>query len=139
MSVEETEGVINGYLESLLHGGDFSAFFAEDIAWTTMETGDEVHGREAVRDYIVSLHSEMFQASPELRSLTVGDGRVALEATFVGKHVAEFAGIPASGKEVRLPYAIFYSVADGKITELRAYFPILALVQQLTGVAEARA
>ena len=31
-----------------------------------------------------------------------------------------------------------FSVADGKITELRSYFPMLALVQQLTGVAATR-
>jgi ketosteroid isomerase-like protein len=40
-----------------------------------------------------------------------------------------------SGEEaritVRAPYSVFYDIAEGKITALRAYFPILALVQQL--------
>ena len=61
-----------------------------------------------------------------------GDGSAALEAVFVGKHAAEFAGIPATGEEVRLPYVVCYDVSNGKINALRAYFPILALVQQLT-------
>ena len=39
---------------------------------------------------------------------------------------------------VRLPYSIFYDVSDGKIRALRAYFPIAALVQQLTEAASAR-
>jgi steroid delta-isomerase-like uncharacterized protein len=139
MSVEETERVMDSYIDALTHGADFGSFFAEDVVWTTMETGDEIRGREAVRDFIVSFHRESFEALPELRNLVVADGSAALEALFVGRHIADFAGVPGSGKEVRVPYAMFYKVADGKITELRSYFPILALVQQLTGVAEARA
>ena len=32
---------------------------------------------------------------------------------------------------MRLPYTVFYDISEGKIDALRAYFPILALVQQL--------
>ena len=139
MSVEETERVMRSYVEALDHRGDFSSFFAEDVLWTTMETGDQIRGREAVRDYILSLHHKYFDGSPELRGLVVADGSAAVEALFVAKHIAEFAGIPATGKEVRTPYAMFYSVDDGMITELRSYFPFQALIQQLTGAVEARA
>jgi predicted ester cyclase len=54
-----------------------------------------------------------------------------LEAVFVAKHVSEFAGIPPTGADVRLPYAVLYDVADSRITALRAYFPIAALVEDL--------
>ena len=135
MSVEETERTLRAYVDTLVSGGDFSAFFADDVLWTTMETGEQIRGREAVRDHIVALHSQVFDASPELKGVVVGDGQVALEAAFIGKHVADFAGIAATGAEVRLPYAMFYEVTDGKITELRAYFPIAALVQRLGAAA----
>jgi steroid delta-isomerase-like uncharacterized protein len=138
VSVEETERVMRSYEEALDHGGDFSSFFAEDVLWTTMETGDQLRGREAVRDYLLSFHRQYFHGSPELRGLVVADGSAAAESLFVGRHIAEFAGIPASGKEVRTPYSMFYSVDDGKITELRSYFPFQALIQQLTGAMEAR-
>ena len=65
----------------------------------------------------------------------MADGVAALEAVFVGKHTAEFAGVPATGAEVRLPYSVSYDVSGGKITALRAYFPITALVQQLAAAA----
>ena len=136
MSVE-SERTIRAYLEALLHGGDFAAFFSDDVVWTTMETGEQIHGREAVRDFIVDLHSRMFRASPEIGHVAVTDGGAALEAVFAGTHIGEFAGIPATGAEVRLPYTVFYDLAGGRITALRAYFPVLALVQQLraaTGV-----
>jgi predicted ester cyclase len=131
MSAEETERTIRAYLDALLTGGDFASFFDDAIVWTTMETGDEIHGREAVRDFIVALHTQWFQAAPEVRSTTFADGLAGLEAVFAATHTGEFAGIPATGKAVRLPYAVVYDVAGTKITALRAYFPILALIQQL--------
>jgi len=53
MSVESTSQVMNDYLDALLKQEDFARYFADDIAWTTTETGDEVRGRDAVRDLIV--------------------------------------------------------------------------------------
>ena len=135
MTVDETDRTIHQYLDSLQAGGDFAAYFADDVTWTTMETGDQIRGREAVRDFIVALHSQLFEASPEFGHVTLTDGVAALEAVFVGKHIAEFAGVPATGVEVRLPYAVSYDVSGGKIDALRAYFPITALVQQLAAAA----
>jgi steroid delta-isomerase-like uncharacterized protein len=139
MSVEETETTIRGYLAALLNGGDFASFFADEVLWTTMETGDQIRGREPVRDFISALHSQLFDASPELGNVTVADGVAGLEAVFVGTHIAEFAGVPATGTAVRLPYSVFYDVSGGKIDALRAYFPIAALVQQLRDAAAVNA
>ena len=135
MSVEQTDRTIRDYLDDLLGGGDFARFFDEDVVWTTMETAEEIRGRAPVRDFIVALHTVWFRAKPELKSVAVADGVVGLEAVFVGTHAAEFAGVAPTGLEVRLPYSVFYDVADGQITALRAYFPIASLVAQLQGAA----
>jgi steroid delta-isomerase-like uncharacterized protein len=132
MSVDETRQVVGEYLDALRGGGDFGAFFADDVRWTTMETGDVISGRDAVRDFIVALHTKLFDASPEFGRVVCDDGAAALEATFVGKHIAEFAGVEATGADVRLPYSVFYEIEAGKMTALRAYFPITSLVAQLT-------
>ena len=137
MSLEDTEGIVRQYLDALLTGGDFAAIFADDVVWTTMETGHRVQGREAVRDLIITLHKQAFDASPELVHVTFADGVAGLEAVFVGKHIAEFAGVPATGTTVNLPYSVFYDVADGQIAALRAYFPITALIRQLSEAASA--
>ena len=136
MTVEETERTIREYLDALQTGGDFAAYFADDVTWTTMETGDQIRGREPVRDFIVALHGQLFDATPEFGHVTVTDGVAALEAVFVGTHTAEFAGVPATGAEVRLPYSVSYDVSGGKIDALRAYFPITAMVQQLRAAAD---
>ena len=131
MSIEETQHLLGEYFDALLGGGDFGAFFAEDVRWTTMETGDVISGGDAVRDFIVALHTQLFDASPEFGPLICGADSAALEATFVGRHIAEFAGVEATGAEVRLPYSVFYELESGKIKALRAYFPITSLIEQL--------
>jgi ketosteroid isomerase-like protein len=96
MSVDETGRTVREYLDALLTGGDFAAYLADDVVWTTMETSEEVRGIDAVREFILALHRQLFDASPKLGNLTVAEGTAVLEAVFVGKHIAEFAGVPAT-------------------------------------------
>ena len=131
VSVEATKRVMDAYLSALLNGGDIGQFFTDDVLWTTMETGDRVEGREAVRDFIITFHTKLFDAHPELKSLAIGDGIVGLEADFVGTHTGEFAGIAPTGASLRIPYAVFYDVGDDGIKALRAYMPIRQMVAEL--------
>jgi ketosteroid isomerase-like protein len=138
MTDPATQDVMQGYLAALVDRRDFAQFFAPDVRWTTMETGDQVVGRDAVRDLIVGLHTQAFDAHPQLVDVVVGDGTAMLEARFVGRHVDEFAGVPATGTDVDVPYAVAYRIADGLITELHAYMPVLALRAQLADAATRR-
>ena len=138
MSLEATTGTINSYLDALLNGGDFGRFFTDNVRWTTMETGDEIQGREAVRDFIIALHKELFDARPEVRSVGIADGLAALEADFVGVHTGEFAGIAPTGAAVRVPYCVFYDVDEDGITALRAYMPVRQMVAELEAASAAR-
>jgi predicted ester cyclase len=131
MAAEATRAVMDGYLEALFHRSDFGRFFAPDVVWTTMETGEEVRGRDAVRDLIVALHTQAFRAEPEVVNLLTGDTTVMVEAVFVGTHVGDFAGVPATGMQVRWPYSMAYDVAGDSITAIRAYFPMTALRSRL--------
>jgi len=63
----------------------------------------------------------------------------AFEAVFVARHVEELAGVPATGAQVRLPYTLFYDVDGDRITALRAYLSITALVAQLKAARPATA
>ncbi|MGY1805732.1 ester cyclase [Blastococcus sp. SYSU D00669] len=139
MSDVGTRAVMEGYLRALVDRGDFAAFFAPDVTWTTMETGEQVHGREQVRDLVVAFHTQLFDARPELVGLVTGDGVAVLEARFVGTHRGEFAGVPATGRQVDVPYCVGYDVRDGAITALRAYMPVAAMVAQLTSAQPAPA
>jgi predicted ester cyclase len=137
MSLEASKRTIDSYLNALLNGGDFGQFFTDDVHWTTMETGDEIQGRDAVRDFIVALHRELFDAKPEVRSVAITDGLAALEADFVGVHTGEFAGIAPTGAAVRVPYCVFYDMDEDGITALRAYMPVRQLIAELEAAATA--
>jgi steroid delta-isomerase-like uncharacterized protein len=128
---DATRQTIDGYLDALLNGGDFPAFFADDVLWTTMETGEEIRGRDAVAEFITSLHTQIFDAHPELRGVLAENGKAYLEADFVGTHIADFAGIPATGAKVRVPYCVAYDIDGARITALRAYLPLGVLIAQL--------
>ena len=84
---------------------------------------------------IVGLHEQSFDARPEVTNLIVSEGTAAVEAVFVGTHTGEFAGIPATGREVAVPYAVFYELADGEITALRIHGFATGLVAALTAEA----
>ncbi len=135
MTNQATHDVMQAYLAALVDRADFGRFFAPDVRWTTMETGDQVVGRDAVRDFIVGFHTVAFDAHPQLVDMVAGDGTAFLEARFVGRHIGDFAGVPATGAEVDVPYCVAYAVAGGHITELRAYMPILAMRAQLAEAA----
>ena len=132
MSAEETERTLRDYFDALLSGGDFARYFAEDVVWMTMETGEEIRGRAAVADHIVMLHRKLFDARPELLNSAAWDGGALAEALFVGTHTGEFAGIAPTGTSVSVPYCVVYDIGGGAINALRAYFPVASLIKHLT-------
>jgi steroid delta-isomerase-like uncharacterized protein len=137
MSAQATQEVMQGYMAALVDRGDFGRFFAPDVRWITMESGDQIIGRDAVRNFIVAFHTSAFDAHPQVVNLVTGDGTATLEARFVGRHTGDFAGVPATGTEVDVPYAVGYDIADGAITELRAYMPVQGMRAQLAEAAAA--
>jgi predicted ester cyclase len=50
----------------------------------------------------------------------------------VGTHLGEFAGVPATGRQVRVPLAVAYDLEAGRITRGRVYFEIPAFLAQVT-------
>jgi len=56
---------------------------------------------------------------------------VAVRATFQGVHGGLFAGIPATGRSVTVPFMIIYRVAADRIVEHWMQFDAAALVAQL--------
>jgi hypothetical protein len=131
MSVQETQETMTAYLEDLLGGGRYARHFAEDSVVALLWTDQVVHGPAAAEQLIDHMHRVAFAATPVLKTLCIGAGHALAEFEFMARHIGEFAGIAATGKEVHLPYAAAYDLADGKITVLRLYFPLEQLVREL--------
>lgn len=67
-----------------------------------------------------------------MKNLVVDDGKAAIEVDFVGTHTGEFGGVPATGKNVQVPYSAVYDVEDDKISGLRLYVALDLIVQQIS-------
>jgi steroid delta-isomerase-like uncharacterized protein len=131
MSVDATSPTMRSYLDALLARGRFADYFTDDVTWTTVGSGQQLQGREPVRDFLIWMHTRAFDAHPEVKTLLVGDQQAALEADFVGTHTGEFLGMAATGKSVQVPYCVVYDLRGDKIAALRAYIPMELFAQQL--------
>jgi predicted ester cyclase len=132
MSVEETRAVMEQYIAS--EHGDVSSM-ADDVVFRVMATGAEHRTPAGVLGMLQYFYSVAFEATAETRSFVVGPGSAVLEADFVGRHIGEFAGVPATGRDVRVPLCVCYDLRDGKIVEGRVYFEIPVFLAQVSAPA----
>lgn len=110
MSVEQTQKLLDLYFNAMGNDRDFSEFYTDDVSWVMVDSGQEVHGPTAVRDYILELHSKMFDH--EQRDLDVSDGHAYLE----GSAVAE-----PGGTGPRFTYCLVYDFDAERISATRCY------------------
>jgi steroid delta-isomerase-like uncharacterized protein len=128
MSIETTRETVLRYLNSA--HGDVS-MMAEDVVFTVMATGQESHGRDAVLGMLNYFYHIAFDATATTRVTLFGENNAMVEGDFVGKHIGEFAGIPATSKDVCVPLCVVYDLANDQIKRGRVYFEMPALLQQL--------
>lgn len=128
MSIEKTREIMARYLKS--EHGD-SSMMADDVVFTIMGTGQEHRGPQAVLGMLYYFYHVAFDATAEPKNMVYTDGQAVGEWDFVGKHTGEFAGIPATGKNVRVPLCVVYDLENDKIKRGRVYFEMPALLQQL--------
>ena len=129
--IETARTTMTAYLDALVGRGTYDTFFTADASLYVMGTDQEAHGRDPVVGLIRYLHEQAFDAHPQLKCLLVDGEKSAIEADFVGKHIAEFAGKPATGKEIRVPYSVVYDLEGEQIAALRIYGLLDGIIRQL--------
>lgn len=128
MSAEETKQVIMQYLDS--KHSDISVL-ADDVVFIDMSSGERHQGPKAVAQMLNYVYHIAFDADAETRNLVFADGKAVLEADFVGKHIGEFAGVPPTSKDVRIPLCVVYDLENDKIKQARVYFTIPVFLEQV--------
>jgi predicted ester cyclase len=124
--LEANRRALVGYLER--HD---TSYLADDAVFIDMSAGTEYSGRDEVERMLHWFYSEAFDATGETSSLLVDGDHGVWEGWFVGRHTGDFAGIPATGKDVRVPIIVSYDLQDGKIERGRFYLAMPALMSQL--------
>ena len=128
MSTESTRKIMTQYFAS-----EHSAvsMMAEDVVFTIMATGQEHTGPEGVMQMLQYFYQIAFEATAEAKNTIIADGQAVWEGDFVGRHIGEFAGVPATGKDVRVPLCVVYDLGNDQIKRGRVYFEMPALMAQL--------
>ena len=88
-------------------------------------------------DYLKARAASLLKAFPDVKFviedfIQEGD-RLAARVTLEGTHRAEFAGIPATGKRMKVYDFAMYRIVDGKITDIWSLIDVQAMRDQLQG------
>lgn len=106
-------------------------YVAEDALFREMSSGKEYRGRAEIGAMLQYFYKRAFDAKAEILQYTIDEDKAVIESLFKGKHIGEFAGIAATGKEVKVPLCISYSLRNGLIKEARIYMATDVLMAQL--------
>lgn len=110
-----------------------SKYLTEDTVFINMNNSELTIGREAVGKMLHYMYHVAFDAHAEITNTIVTANKAVLEANFVGKHIGEFAGIQATGKNVKVPLCVTYDLEEnGLIKVARVYMVESVMMQQLT-------
>jgi steroid delta-isomerase-like uncharacterized protein len=112
--------------------------YAADAVLNEHATGRVVHGGEEMAAHNIAWRGVFPDIDGEMTGVCEADGRVALQIVWRGTHRGDLtlpdgATVPATGRTIELPAAMFLTVADGRITALDHYFNPLMMLGQLTG------
>lgn len=103
MSVESTRNVMTKYFDS--DHADVS-MMAKDAVFTIMATGQEHRGPDAIMAMLDYFYRRAFDAHATIDNTIYADQKAVVEGDFVGRHIGEFAGIPATGRPVKVPTCV---------------------------------
>lgn len=125
-SVEETRQVLEAYAAE--HD---TSLIAPDAVFHDVASGQDHVGREAIAAMLHHVYHVALQARAEVVRTTVGEGTAVLEGFVVGTHTGEFAGVAATGQQVRVPLVVSYRIADGHVQEADVYLLVSNFLQQV--------
>jgi len=126
LSADETRSFVETYLRE--HD---ASMLSPDVVFIDMSSGSRHEGREAVGQMLDFMYHRAFDARFDMRHFVVGEGLASIEGDFVGRHIGEFAGVAATGRDVSVPLSVTYVVADDGIREARIYMLGSVMMQQL--------
>ena len=89
-------------------------------------------GGDALRGYLANLWSAFPDLAFEARGLAgTGPDRAAAEWLMTGTNLGSLAGLPPTGRSVRLPGADFFTLREGKVATVTGYFDSAGVPRQV--------
>jgi len=107
-------------------------YIAEDGVFISMNTGETYKGRAEIGAMLHYFYHVAFDAKVQPIDHLITEDKAMVQGFFKGKHIGEFAGIPATNKDVEVPLCVTYELKDGLVQKARIYMPGDVMMKQLT-------
>ena len=125
--------VVRRFVEEVLNQGRFDAL-AEivhpDYRYRGPD-GETLDGPDELQLLVAGYRAGFSDFHVSITSTVSDGGRVAATMTMSGTHDGEFDGIPATGRRIDLPVAVFSRVEAGRIIDEREFYDSGTLLTQL--------
>lgn len=131
MSVEQTRSVMERFWAG--ESGHDPAVLTEDAVLVNVSSGQRWHGRGAITARFHELDHSVFDVEFVPEHVHIADGSAAVEARYVGRHIGDYDGVPASGRDIDVPLVVCYRVEGDEITEIRAWLMQSIFLAQVEG------
>ena len=133
MSAEENKALHRRFFEELFNQGNLER--ADELVAGNYVNHNpapgETPGVEGLKQFVTTLRTAFPDIQFTLDDQIAEGDRVTTRFTATGTHQAEFAGIPATGKSIRITAINIHRVAEGKIQEGWLNWDALGMMQQL--------
>lgn len=125
--------VIRRFVDEILNRGRFDAIADIVHADYRYEGPDGVplHGPDQLAALIAGYRAGFSDFHVAITSEVAEGGHVAATMVMSGTHDGEFDGIPATGRRLDLPVAVFSTIVDGRIVDEREFYDTGTMLAQL--------
>jgi steroid delta-isomerase-like uncharacterized protein len=128
----ENEKLIRRYYDAM-NARDFDTLwqcFADDVVYTDAAMGESFTSLEDFKSFYLETMLPL-DVSLTLEQIITTDTGYAVTNRFHGKHVADFPGLPKTGKSFSVPSASFGTIENGRIKSNTDYWNLHDLLIQL--------
>jgi steroid delta-isomerase-like uncharacterized protein len=129
----ENKAMLRRFFEEIFNQGNLSAadeIVAENYVNHNPAPG-ETPGREGLKQFVPTVRSGFPGGRFTVEDQIAEGDKVTTRWSFAGTHQAEFAGIPATGKQVQITAINIHRIVDGQIQEGWLNWDALGMMQQL--------
>jgi len=141
MNTEENKNIVRHYVQEIYEKGNIAV--AKELLADNYLCYDPGREQPAGRDATIQELKDFRAAFPELQlgnpEYTAQGDTVSVRLTLEGTHRGSYAGMPATGKWIKMPFTIHFRVSDGKIVEERDEYDAEGFMRQLSGTLPATA
>ena len=135
MSAKENLGLVHRMYEAL-NSQDLDAhdkYWTKDMIWHGPPGFGDIHGLEAFKNDVMKPFYKAFPDYCAKNDIEVADENNMVSATgyLTGTHSAEWMGLPATGKFMRMRFSDFWLVRDGRLAENWVMVDTIDVMRQL--------